>query len=226
MNLMSTPVLIERILAYYQSGMPYCDKVDVPEEVLYAFAEHAAWLREHVAWCSELPRRDFLENVAAYRVNSERIEDCFKLFYDMVMPLLEGLSLEEAILRVNLWCAQNATYHQADARTANAVTVYKSGFGRCGEESTFAVTVLRSVGIAARQVYVPLWAHCNDNLRGWRYTVATAGNILVTCEPEPVLNQGWFSLPASRALLVHTRSFGRQEYGEDIISHNGVVTYH
>ncbi|MFG6368659.1 MAG: transglutaminase-like domain-containing protein [Lachnospiraceae bacterium] len=226
MDQMVTPVLIERILAYYQSGMPYCDKVDVPEKVLYAFAEHAAWLREHVAWCSELPEEIFLENVAAYRVNSERIEDCYKLFYDMVMPVLDGLSLEEAILRVNLWCAQNATYHQADARTANAVTVYKSGFGRCGEESTFAVTVLRSVGIAARQVYAPLWAHCNDNHAWVEVYCGGRWQYFGACEPEPVLNQGWFSLPASRAILVHARSFGLQEHGDDIISHNGAVTYH
>jgi len=226
MNKISTPVLVERILEYYQSGMPYCDKIDVSKEVLYAFAEHAAWLREHVAWCRELPEEIFLENVAAYRVNSERIENCCKLFYDMVMPVLEGLSLEEAILRVNLWCAQNATYHQADARTANAVTVYKSGFGRCGEESTFAVTVLRSVGIAARQVYAPLWAHCNDNHAWVEVYCGDRWQYLGACEPEPVLNQGWFSLPASRALLVHARSFGLQEYGNDIISHNGAVTYH
>lgn len=226
MGQLSTSVLTERILAYYQSGMPYCDKVDVPEEVLYAFAEHAAWLREHVAWCSELPEEIFFENVAAYRVNSERIENCWKLFYDMVMPVLEGLSLEEAVLRVNLWCAQNATYHQADARTANAVTVYKSGFGRCGEESTFAVTVLRSVGIAARQVYAPLWAHCNDNHAWVEVYCDGRWQYFGACEPEPVLNQGWFSLPASRALLVHARSFGRKEYGEDIIARNGAVTYH
>lgn len=226
MSQISTPVLVERILEYYQGGMPYCDKIDVPKKVLYAFAEHAAWLREHVAWCRELPEEIFLENVAAYRVNSERVENCCKLFYDMVMPLLEGLSLEEAVLRVNLWCAQNATYHQADARTANAVTVYKSGFGRCGEESTFAVTVLRSVGIAARQVYAPLWAHCNDNHAWVEVYCDGRWQYFGACEPEPVLNQGWFSLPASRALLVHARSFGRKESGEDIIARNGAVTYH
>jgi len=206
--------------------MPYCDKEDVPQEVLDAFAEHAAFLREHVAWCRELPEEIFLENVAAYRVNSERIEDCRRWFYDMVMPVLDGLSLEEAILRTNLWCAQNATYHQADARTANAVTVYKSGFGRCGEESTFAVTVLRSVGIAARQVYVPLWSHCNDNHAWVEVYCDGRWQYFGACEPEPKLNQGWFRVPASRALLVHARSFGASEYGADIIAHNGAVTYH
>ena len=68
MGQLSTSVLTERILAYYQSGMPYCDKVDVPEEVLYAFAEHAAWLREHVAWCSELPEDIFFENVYNFEI--------------------------------------------------------------------------------------------------------------------------------------------------------------
>lgn len=216
----------ESILRYYRNGMPYCDKEDVAQEVLDAFAKHAAFLREHVAWCRELPEEIFLENVAAYRVNSERIEDCRRWFYDRVMPELEGLSLEEAILHTNLWCARNATYHQADARTANAVTVYKSGFGRCGEESTFAVTVLRSVGIAARQVYAPLWTHCNDNHAWVEAYCGGRWQYFGACEPEPKLNQGWFRVPASRALLVHARSFGASEYGADIIAHNGAVTYH
>ena len=31
------------------------------------------------------------------------------------------------------------------------------------EESAFLVSALRSVGIPARQVYVPRWSHCGDN---------------------------------------------------------------
>lgn len=214
------------ILEYYRSSMPYCDKTDVPPAVLEAYADHALFLREQAEWCRQLPKDIFLENVAAYRINSERIEDCRRWFYDMVMPLLNGLTLKEAILKVNLWCAANATYHQADFRTANAVTVYKSGFGRCGEESTFAVTVLRSVGIAARQVYAPLWSHCDDNHAWVEVYCGGHWQYLGACEPEPVLNRGWFDLPASRAMLVHARSFGVLENQEDVIAQNGCVTYH
>lgn len=214
------------ILEYYKSSMPYCDKTDVPLTVLEAYADHALFLREQVEWCRRLPEDIFLENVAAYRINSERIEDCRRWFYDMVMPLVKGLTLKEAILKVNLWCAANATYHQADFRTANAVTVYKSGFGRCGEESTFAVTVLRSVGIAARQVYAPLWSHCDDNHAWVEVYCDGHWQYLGACEPEPVLNRGWFDLPASRAMLVHARSFGILGNQKDVIARNGCVTYY
>lgn len=218
--------LKNRILEYYRSSMPYCDKTDISNEVLEAYADHACFLREQVAWCRELPEDIFLENVAAYRINSERIEDCRRWFYDMVMPGVEGLSLKEAILKANLWCAQNATYHQADYRTANAVTVYKSGFGRCGEESTFAVTVLRSIGIAARQVYAPLWSHCNDNHAWVEVYCDGRWQYLGACEPEPVLNRGWFDLPASKAMLVHARAFGLLANQPDVIGQNGSVVYY
>lgn len=217
---------IEDIMNYYESSMPYSDREDVPRGVLTAYAQHSLFLWENVAWCRQLPVDIFLENVAAYRVNSERIEDCRHWFYEMVMPLLCGLSWEEAVLEVNLWCCANAAYHQADERTANAVTVYKSGYGRCGEESTFAVTVLRSVGIAARQVYAPLWSHCDDNHAWvevwwdgkWQYFGA--------CEPEPVLNRGWFDLPASKAMLVHARTFGAALGQQEVIGRTGGVTYY
>lgn len=217
---------IEDVMEYYRSSMPYCDREDVPKGVLTAYAQHALFLRKRVEWCRKLPMDIFLENVAAYRINSERIEDCRRMFYDMVMPLIDGLTLEKAILQVNLWCCANATYHQADDRTANAVTVYKSGYGRCGEESTFAVTVLRSVGIAARQVYAPLWSHCDDNHAWVEVWCDGRWQYFGACEPEPVLNRGWFDLPASKAMLVHARTFGAARGQQELLGRMGKVTYY
>ncbi len=219
-------MLEKKIMDYYRSSMPYCDRTDVSEETLLGFARHACFLRENVDWCRALPEDIFLENVAAYRINNERIEDCRQFFYDLVMPLLEGLSPEAAVLRVNDWCACQATYHLADARTANAMTVYKSGFGRCGEESTFAVTVLRSVGLAARQVYVPLWSHCDDNHAWVEVYCGGIWKYLGACEPEPVLNRGWFAMPASRAMLVHARSFGLLHPDDSLIARNGCASFY
>ncbi len=217
--------LQETILSYYREGMPFCDLVDVEEEVLRGFAEHAAFLRENVKWCRALPEDIFMENVAAYRINNEWIEDCRKWFFGMVWQEIMHMEEEEAILAVNMWCARMATYHQASARTANAVTVYKSGFGRCGEESVFAVTVLRSVGIAARQVYAPWWAHCDDN-HAWVEVWCHGGwHYLGACEPEPVLDQGWFSYAASRAVLVHARCFGLPRGEQQLISRRGSASF-
>ena len=218
--------LLDKIMAYYQSGMVYCDKADIGKDVLMGFAEHSCFLRNEVEWCKKLPEDIFLEYVAAYRVNNERIDDCRRFFYDMVMPLVEGLPLEEAVQKINFWSQTKATYHKADPRTANAVTVYKSGFGRCGEESTFLVTVLRSLGIASRQVYVPSWSHCDDNHAWVEVYFDGVWKYLGACEPEDVLNRGWFDLPASRAMLVVARCFGELLSRDDnVIVQNDSFAY-
>lgn len=40
---------------------------------------------------------------------------------------------------------------------------------------------------------------------------------LGACEPEPVLNLGWFNAPVSRALLMHTRVFGHYDGPEEVM---------
>ena len=82
--------LLSSIMEYYKSSMPYCDRTDVADEVLLAYAQHACMLREQVEWCRQLPEDIFMENVAAYRINNERIEDCRRFFYELVMPQLES----------------------------------------------------------------------------------------------------------------------------------------
>ena len=40
---------------------------------------------------------------------------------------------------------------------------------------------------------------------------------LGACEPEPVLNLGWFNAPASRGMLMHTKVFGYYQGPEDVM---------
>ena len=109
------------------------------------------------------------------------------------------------------------TYQPSDARTSAPLATLKTATGRCGEESTFAVAALRAVGIPARQVYTPRWAHTDDN-HAWVEAWADGKwYFLGACEPEPVLNLGWFNAPASRAMLMHTRAFGDYNGPEEVM---------
>lgn len=195
-------------MAYLYTIMPLSDAADYPPALLERYAQHGHFLRENTAWCRELDKELYQAYVLCHRINSEDITDCRELLYRQLWPRIAGKTLEEAILAVNYWCLEEATYRFTDQRTASPLTVLRCGFGRCGEESTLAVSALRSVGIPARQVYAPRWSHCDDN-HAWVEVYCRGGwHYLGACEPEEMLDRGWFTAAASRAMLVHSRSFG------------------
>ncbi|MCD8023507.1 MAG: hypothetical protein LUF30_11245 [Lachnospiraceae bacterium] len=132
-------------------------------------------------------------------------------------------SMYDAAVETNYWCAAQATYRASDGRTENPLTMYNSGTGRCGEESTFGVSALRSIGIPARQVYAPLWSHCDDNHAWVEVWCDNEWYFLGACEPEERLNFGWFTGPASRAMLLHSRWFGQDEPLDPIVSKKGMA---
>ena len=115
-------------------------------------------------------------------------------------------------------------YQATDARTISALGAYRSAYGRCGEESAFGVNVFRSVGIPARQIYTPRWAHCDDNHAWVEVWCGGKWRFLGACEPEEVLNRGWFTNASSRAMLIHSRCFGEIS-GEEIISKVGMASF-
>jgi transglutaminase-like putative cysteine protease len=93
----------------------------------------------------------------------------------------------------------------------------RRGTGRCGEETVLAVAALRAAGIPARQVYTPRWAHTESN-HAWVEAWADGEWVFIgACEPEPVLNLGWFNAPASRAMLTHTKVFGNYDGPEEVV---------
>ena len=222
----------EQILMKFLYGtMPLRDVGVYDFSVFYGFARHALMLREHAAWCQELSEELFLHDVLYYRINTEQISDCRSFFYDCLKDRINGLSVEQAVLEINYWCAEQGTYQSTDERTISPMTFYECGNGRCGEESVFTVTALRSVGIPARQVYSPRWAHCDDN-HAWVEVYVNGGwHFLGACEPEEVLDKGWFINASSRAMIVHTRRFS--DYGadgtgyrEDCIGRDGCVRFY
>lgn len=218
-RLLQLPAEERIILEFYYGGMPLADLAGVEFNTLRSYAAFgAAQLRR-----LELPQEIFLNYIAQYRINTEDISFIRSYLSQEISPLLGGLSAEEAILEVNRWCACHMTYRLTDERTASPATSLRSGYGRCGEESSLLVEALRSVGIPARQVYTPKWAHCDDNHAWVEAWCEGRWRFLGACEPEPVLDKGWFNAAASRAMLVHTKVFGSITE-EEVLSQEGSLT--
>ncbi|MBU3142603.1 transglutaminase domain-containing protein [Clostridium sp. CF012] len=211
------------LMKYLYSTMPLSDITNYDFELFYEYVKHAIFLRGNTPWGATIPEDIFLNYVLHYRINNEAIENCRKTFYDLIYHRLENRSIYQAVLEVNYWCAENATYKSTDERTASPLAVLKCAYGRCGEESTFTVTALRSVGIPARQIYTPRWAHCDDNHAWVEVWCDGKWHYLGACEPKPVLNKGWFTSAASRAMVIHSRVFSSYFKNEDVISKNKAV---
>ena len=216
------------LMKFFYGTMPLRDAGEYPFEIFLSYVRHALWLRKTIDWCKKLPEDLFVHDVLYYRINSEDISDCRSFFYEQLKDRIVGLDEYQAAVEINYWCVEHATYEMADDRTAGPMTMYRSGKGRCGEESTFTVTALRSVGLAARQVYTPRWAHCDDNHAWVEVWVNGEWHFLGACEPEEKLDRGWFTGPAGQALLIHSRTFGDYAAGkrEEVIGRDGAVVCH
>ena len=203
-------------LTFLYSAMPISDMLDYPAGLFLSYAKHGVFLWNHGAFAGRVPEKLFANYVLHYRVNNEDIADTRGFFYDRIKGAvdLEAASsgtMYDAAIDVNYWCAREATYRSTDNRTQNPRTMFGTAMGRCGEESTFAVTALRSIGIPARQIYAPLWTHCDDNHAWVELWCDGKWYFLGACEPEEEMNRGWFTGPASRAVMVHSRWFGKDE---------------
>ena len=201
------------LLKSYLGTLPLTDVFDTSLAVLASFARQSRELRAESPWCMDVPEDVFVHFVAYPRVNNEPLEDAWPTFRAHLSERLAGLDAEAAVLEANYWCCETATYQASDGRTLGPLGVLASGDGRCGEESTYLVTALRSVGIPARQLYTPWWAHCDDNHAWVEAYTGDGWHYLGACEPDQQLDRGWFTAASGRAMLVHTRLFG--DYGCD-----------
>ena len=200
-------------LEFLYAYMPVADLTDYTADFFLQNVRASFLAREEMGW--DVPERIFRHFVLPIRVNNENLDTSRVAFYRELKPRIEGMAMKDAILEVNHWCHEKLTYKPSDARTLSPLSCARSTLGRCGEEATFTVAALRSVGIPARQVYTPRWAHTDDNHAWVEAWADGTWYFLGACEPEPVLNLGWFNAPASRALLMHTRVFGKYDGPEE-----------
>lgn len=209
-------------LKFLYANMPCSDVGNYPFETYLDYARQGVYLWEHSPYRESIPEHIFLNDVLYHRVNEEEIKPCRSLFAEKIEKRISGLDMKNAILEVNYWCAKEVSYQCTDDRTSSALDCYRKGYGRCGEESVFAVNALRSVGIPARQVYAPKWSHCDDNHAWVEAWCDGEWHYFGACEPRAILDQGWFRNAASRAMMVHSRSVEGFCDGESIVGRDGI----
>ena len=175
----------EQALTFLFAYMPLSDLADYSPEFMLSNVRQSLLAKKEMAWGDKLPEGEFLHFVLPLRVNNENLDSFRLVYYEEIKARIHGLSMKEAALEINHWCHEKVDYHGTDARTSAPISTMKKTFGRCGEESTFTVTALRTACIPARQVYTPRWAHTDDKScmgRGMgRWEMAFPGSLRTRC---------------------------------------------
>jgi transglutaminase-like putative cysteine protease len=210
----------KELLEFLYAFMPLSDMANLDGHYFLEQVNYALIAREAFSWGEKVPNNIFLHFVLPYRVNNENPDSARKVFFNELKPRIANLSMKEAALEVNHWCHEKVNYHPSDIRTSSPLSTVCNARGRCGEESTFTVTAMRAVGIPARQIYTPRWAHSDDNHAWVEVWVDGEWYFLGACEPEPDLNMGWFAGPSTRAMLLHSKVFGKYQTDDDVVKQN------
>ena len=223
-------------MEFLYAYMPLSDLADYTPQFFLQQVRYAFKARAEMPWGKDVPEDVFRHFVLVYRVNNENLDTARMVFFRELKERVQGMTIEEAALEVNHWCHEHVAYRASDSRTTAPLATMRTSLGRCGEESTFAVTALRAVGIPARQCYTPRWAHCDDN-HAWvevyipgsesgvkGTTPSGEWKFLGACEPDPRLDMGWFSVPSTRCMMVHSKVFGRYKGDEEVVKRTSLYS--
>lgn len=215
---------VRKCMMFLYAYMPLPDLTDYSGVYYRENVTYSLKARREMPWGKSVPDREFMHFVLPVRVNNENLDESRRIFYNELKNRVQHLSMYDAVLEVNHWCHEKVTYQPSDARTSSPLASVKTAYGRCGEESTLLVAALRAVGIPARQVYTPRWAHTDDNHAWVEAWVDGKWYFLGACEPEPVLNKAWFNSSASRGMMMHTKVFGRYDGPEQVLGRTPCYT--
>lgn len=205
-------------MKFLYAYMPYSDLADYTPGYFLNEVEYAFMAREEMPWGSKVPEELFRHFVLVTRVNDESLDTARQYFYHQLKPVVEGMSMKEAVLEINHWCHARVDYRPSDVRTSSPLATLRTSSGGYDEESVFFVAALRSVGIPARQCYSPVWAHCYDRNTWVEAWIDGEWYYLAACEPEAALQVvGDVAVISACSMLVYTKAFGRYEGDEESV---------
>ena len=184
-------------LEFLYAYMPLADITDYSGGFHLMNVQAAHRASEEMPWGRMVSEELFRHFVLPVRVNNEPLDSARVVFYEELKPRVQNLSMRNAILEVNHWCHEKAVYQPSDARTSSPLATVRTAYGRCGEESTFLVAALRSVGIPSRIAGTASW-HDNRGNHNW-CEVWLDGKWYFTEYYPNKLNDSWFLADAGKA---------------------------
>lgn len=204
-------------LGFLLANMPDSDLRTLSARFLAEHVNLAYQARRSLPLAGGVPDEIFLNDVLPYSVVNERRENWRKEFFALFGPLAaRSPTIEDAVVDINLGLILHyrLTYRERDnrKRVLSPFESLAAGSVSCGEASLLLVAACRSVGIPARLIVLPLWAHVPAGHiwvevydRGqWRHLVAFDVSRLDRTWMEPhfvALN------PANPAQRIYASSF-------------------
>lgn len=172
---------------------------------------------EKVEWKDKIDDSLLFHYVIPLRVSQEPVENFYKVYGDTIFELVKGLSMKDAVLKINEWCYTKMEYKPTEPYDQNATTTIKRGFGRCEEMMILFIKALRSVGIPSREVYTPYWPFTNSNHAWCEVWIDGKWYFLGGGEPSD-LDNTWFKDEVKRTGIVLSPVFGKGEKGYELLN--------
>ena len=130
-------------LAFLYAYMPLSDMTDYSGDFHLMNIRASLKTQQEMSWGKQVPELLFRHFVLPERINREALDSSRVVFYQELKPRVAHLSMRDAILEVNHWCHEKATYTPSDSRTSSPLATVRTAYGRCGEESVLLVAALR-----------------------------------------------------------------------------------
>lgn len=206
----------DRYVNFLYRSMSPADEAAMPRSYWEANVARALETRARMGW--NVPEKLFRYFVLPVRVSGEPLDDFRTQYADSLCTLVQGMSMQDAVMEINHWCLERATYQASEGRTLSPQQLIRRGAGRCSEESVFVVSALRAAGIPARAVSTHRWAHI-DGVHVW--VEAWTGDdwhFLGACEPDPYLDIAWINEIVARTPFIVSNVVGKYRGPESALA--------